>query len=126
LITAKERSCLEHLAAFIYIYIYYLFYKQNQFKFFFFFFLSPSHILDYEYVRIFELHPHLIGWFKSMFANHEISDPKLPEMPSSKGLKRMILVDLRCVDPNVNQRPKMGDLVVSASGDHDDLHEQNK
>ncbi|KAE9617391.1 hypothetical protein Lalb_Chr03g0034871 [Lupinus albus] len=38
-------------------------------------------------------------------------DPKLPEMPSSKELKRVILVALRCVDPDVNPRLKMGAIV---------------
>ncbi|XP_059459401.1 probable serine/threonine-protein kinase At1g01540 [Corylus avellana] len=58
--------------------------------------------------------PYLIEWFKSAVANREIScvvDPKLPEMPSSKALKRIILVALHCVDPNINHRPKMGDVV---------------
>lgn len=80
----------------------------------FYFFPSPSHILGCEYVWIFALQPYLIEWFKSMVANREIScvvDPKLPEMPSLKGLKRIILVALRCVDPNINHRPKMGDVV---------------
>lgn len=38
-------------------------------------------------------------------------DPKLPEMPSSKELKRFILVALRCVDPDVNPRIKMVDVI---------------
>lgn len=49
-----------------------------------------------------------------MVANHKVDyvvDPKLQEMPSSKELKRIILVALRCVDPNINDRPKMGDVL---------------
>lgn len=60
------------------------------------------------------LQPYLVEWLKSMVANHKIDfvvDPKLSEMPSSKELKRIILVALRCVDPDMNQRPKMGDVV---------------
>ncbi|KAG6706864.1 hypothetical protein I3842_06G003000 [Carya illinoinensis] len=58
--------------------------------------------------------PYLIEWLKSMVANHKVDyvvDPKLQEMPSSKELKRIILVALRCVDPNINDRPKMGDVL---------------
>ncbi|KAJ0099410.1 hypothetical protein Patl1_20214 [Pistacia atlantica] len=40
-----------------------------------------------------------------------VVDPKLPEMPSTKELKRVILIALRCVDPEVKHRPKMGDVV---------------
>ena len=60
------------------------------------------------------LQPYLVEWLKSMVANHKIDfvvDPKLSEMPSLKELKRIILVALRCVDPDMNQRPKMGDVV---------------
>lgn len=49
-----------------------------------------------------------------MVANHKVDnvvDPKLQEIPSSKELKRIILVALRCVDPNINDRPKMGDVL---------------
>ncbi|KAJ1375161.1 Protein kinase domain [Sesbania bispinosa] len=57
---------------------------------------------------------HIVDWFKSMISNGKISyvvDPKLPEIPPSKELKRFILVALRCVDPDVNPRIKMGDVV---------------
>ncbi|KAK7315122.1 hypothetical protein VNO77_33654 [Canavalia gladiata] len=57
---------------------------------------------------------HIVDWFRSMISNGKIDhvvDPKLPEMPSSKELKRVILVALRCVDPNVNPRIKMRDVV---------------
>ncbi|XP_038685314.1 probable serine/threonine-protein kinase At1g01540 [Tripterygium wilfordii] len=57
---------------------------------------------------------YLIDWLRSMVANQKImyvTDPKLPEMPSLKELKRIILIALRCVDPDVEHRPKMGDLI---------------
>ncbi|KAK7270893.1 hypothetical protein RJT34_26396 [Clitoria ternatea] len=57
---------------------------------------------------------HIVEWFKSMISNGKIAyvvDPKLPEMPSSKELKHVILVALRCVDPDVNPTIKMGDVV---------------
>ncbi|KAF9615466.1 hypothetical protein IFM89_023724 [Coptis chinensis] len=56
----------------------------------------------------------LVDWLKSMVGNRkseEVVDPKLPEMPPSKSLKRVLLVALRCVDPDAQKRPKMG-LVI--------------
>jgi hypothetical protein len=41
----------------------------------------------------------------------EVVDPKLPEKPSSKALKRALLVALRCVDPDSIKRPKMGHVI---------------
>lgn len=38
-------------------------------------------------------------------------DSKLLKMPSSKELKQVALVALRCVDPDVNPRLKMRDVV---------------
>lgn len=49
-----------------------------------------------------------------MIANQRtvhVVDSKIPERPSSKDLKRVLLVALRCVDPDLNHRPKMGDVV---------------
>ena len=40
-----------------------------------------------------------------------ILDPKLPEKPSSKALKKALLVALRCVDPNSQKLPKMGHVI---------------
>lgn len=40
-----------------------------------------------------------------------IVDSKLREKPSMKELKRIILIALRCVDPDVENRPKMGDII---------------
>ncbi|XP_054787868.1 probable serine/threonine-protein kinase At1g01540 isoform X2 [Prosopis cineraria] len=57
---------------------------------------------------------HLVDWFKSKIANEiidDLVDSKLPEMPHSKELKQMILVSLRCVDPDVNPKLKMGDVI---------------
>ncbi|XP_019449699.1 PREDICTED: probable serine/threonine-protein kinase At1g01540 [Lupinus angustifolius] len=56
----------------------------------------------------------IVQWFKSMISKGKIADvvdPKLPAMPSSKELKRIILVALRCIDPDVNPRLKMGAIV---------------
>ncbi|KAK2653980.1 hypothetical protein Ddye_013836 [Dipteronia dyeriana] len=57
---------------------------------------------------------HLVEWLKSMVANQKIEfvlDPKMPEFPSSKELKRIVLISLRCVDPDVEHRPKMGEVI---------------
>ena len=40
-----------------------------------------------------------------------VVDPKLPEMPSSKELKRMLLLALRCCDTEVKHRPTMGNVI---------------
>ncbi|XP_058223752.1 probable serine/threonine-protein kinase At1g01540 [Rhododendron vialii] len=56
----------------------------------------------------------LIDWLKTMVENRkseEVVDPKLPEMPSSKALKHVLLVALMCVDPNASERPKMGQVI---------------
>ncbi|XP_051127637.1 probable serine/threonine-protein kinase At1g01540 [Andrographis paniculata] len=56
----------------------------------------------------------LVDWLKVMVAKREaeeVVDPKLPERPPSKALKRLILVALRCVDPDAQKRPKMGHVL---------------
>lgn len=62
----------------------------------------------------------LVDWLKSMVGlrkSEEVVDPKLPEMPSSKALKRVLLVALRCVDPDANKRPKMGHVIHMLESD---------
>ncbi|XP_020210279.1 probable serine/threonine-protein kinase At1g01540 [Cajanus cajan] len=56
----------------------------------------------------------LIDWLKTMVGNRkseEVVDPKLSEKPSSKALKRALLVALRCVDPDAKKRPKIGHVI---------------
>ncbi|CAK7348833.1 unnamed protein product, partial [Dovyalis caffra] len=56
----------------------------------------------------------LVDWLKTMVGNRkseEVVDPKLPEMPGSKALKRALLVALKCVDPDATKRPKMGHVI---------------
>ncbi|KAL6123188.1 hypothetical protein ACLB2K_075710 [Fragaria x ananassa] len=58
--------------------------------------------------------PYLIDWLKSMVASQTtayVVDPKLPEKPYSKELKRLLLVALRCVDPDLEVRPRMGEVL---------------
>lgn len=56
----------------------------------------------------------LVEWLKMMVSTRNpegILDPKLPEKPSSRALKRVLLVALRCVDPDAQKRPKMGHVI---------------
>nr|CAB3465128.1 unnamed protein product [Digitaria exilis] len=56
----------------------------------------------------------LVEWLKNKVTNRDyeaILDPKLPEKPSSKALKKVLLVALRCVDPDSQKRPKMGHVI---------------
>jgi hypothetical protein len=56
----------------------------------------------------------LVEWLKRMVAERrveEVVDPRLPEAPPSKVLKRAVLAALRCVDPDGSQRPTMGHVV---------------
>lgn len=56
----------------------------------------------------------LVDWLKRMVANRNpegVLDPKIPEKPTSRALKRALLVALRCVDPNAQKRPKMGHVI---------------
>ncbi|KAL5752983.1 hypothetical protein ACOSQ2_023490 [Xanthoceras sorbifolium] len=56
----------------------------------------------------------LVDWLKKMVTEKNtegVLDPKLPEKPTSRSLKRVLLVALRCVDPNALKRPKMGHIV---------------
>ncbi|CAN8315466.1 unnamed protein product [Cochlearia groenlandica] len=59
-------------------------------------------------------HVYLVDWIKEMVVNHmivDILDPSLPEFPKPKELKRIVLIALRCVDPELEERPKMGDVI---------------
>lgn len=66
------------------------------------------------------LQVNLVDWLKSMVGNRkseQVVDPKLPEMPASKALKRVLLVALRCVDPDATKRPKMGHVIHMLEAD---------
>ncbi|XP_010919126.1 probable serine/threonine-protein kinase At1g01540 [Elaeis guineensis] len=56
----------------------------------------------------------LVEWLKIMVGDRkaeQVVDPKMPEKPSPKALKRALLVALRCVDPDAAKRPKMGRVI---------------
>ncbi|ESR58210.1 protein kinase domain-containing protein [Citrus sinensis] len=62
----------------------------------------------------------LVDWLKTMVGSRkseEVVDPKLPKMPASKALKRVLLVALRCVDPDATKRPKMGHVIHMLEAD---------
>ncbi|KAG8377579.1 hypothetical protein BUALT_Bualt08G0047800 [Buddleja alternifolia] len=62
----------------------------------------------------------LVDWLKTMVSSRNsegVLDPKLAEPPSSRALKRTLLVALRCVDPNSQKRPKMGHVVHMLEAD---------
>ncbi|KAK8509649.1 hypothetical protein V6N12_001731 [Hibiscus sabdariffa] len=62
----------------------------------------------------------LVEWLKTLVGNRkseEVVDPKLPEKPASKALKRALLVALKCVDPDATKRPKMGHVIHMLEAD---------
>ncbi|GJW32363.1 probable serine/threonine-protein kinase [Tanacetum coccineum] len=62
----------------------------------------------------------LVDWLKTMVTNRNaegVLDPKIPEKPSSRALKRVLLVALRCVDPSAQKRPKMGHVIHMLEAD---------
>lgn len=55
-----------------------------------------------------------MDWLKSKVARGktaDVIDPCLPETPSSKEFKRILLIALRCVDPDEQHRPNMGHVI---------------
>ncbi|KAJ4962295.1 hypothetical protein NE237_022234 [Protea cynaroides] len=62
----------------------------------------------------------LVEWLKTKVTNRNaegVLDPKIPEKPSSRALKRALLVALRCVDPDTQKRPKMGHVIHMLEAD---------
>ncbi len=55
-----------------------------------------------------------MDWLKQMVGNRrseEAADPNMRVKPTTRALKRALLVSLRCVDPDAQKRPKMGHVV---------------
>ncbi|KAL2922290.1 hypothetical protein RDABS01_013781 [Bienertia sinuspersici] len=55
----------------------------------------------------------LVDWLKTMVGNRraeEVVDPNMDTRPSTRALKRALLTALRCVDPDSEKRPKMGQV----------------
>ncbi|CAA7404473.1 unnamed protein product [Spirodela intermedia] len=56
----------------------------------------------------------LVEWLKNMVTDRNsegILDPRIPERPPSRALKKALLVALKCVDPDSQKRPKMGHVI---------------
>jgi len=56
----------------------------------------------------------LVDWLKMMVGSRrseEVVDPIIETRPSTRALKRALLTALRCVDPDSDKRPKMGQVV---------------
>ncbi|EES18798.1 hypothetical protein BDA96_09G269300 [Sorghum bicolor] len=57
---------------------------------------------------------HLVEWLKMMVGTRraeEVVDPDMELKPAIRALKRALLVALRCVDPDAEKRPTMGQVV---------------
>lgn len=62
----------------------------------------------------------LVDWFKGMVATRraeDVVDPLITVQPSSRVLKRVLLICLRCIDLDANKRPKMGQIVHMLEAD---------
>lgn len=62
----------------------------------------------------------LVEWLKMMVGYRraeEVVDPNLEAKPSTRSLKRALLVALRCVDPDSEKRPKMSQVVRMLEAD---------
>jgi hypothetical protein len=53
----------------------------------------------------------------------EVVDPYLEVKPTTRALKRALLVSLRCVDPDSDKRPKMSQVVRMLEADEYPLRE---
>ncbi|KAI4349867.1 hypothetical protein L6164_010413 [Bauhinia variegata] len=56
----------------------------------------------------------LVDWLKMMVGSRrseEVVDPNIEVRPSTRALKRALLTALRCVDPDSEKRPRMGQVV---------------
>jgi hypothetical protein len=60
------------------------------------------------------LQVHLVEWLKMMVGSRraeEVVDLDMELKPTNRALKRALLVALRCVDPDAEKRPTMGQAV---------------
>ncbi|XP_065030169.1 probable receptor-like protein kinase At2g42960 isoform X2 [Musa acuminata AAA Group] len=76
----------------------------------------------------------LVEWLKWMIGNRrseEVVDPRIVIRPSTKALKKALLIALRCVDPDSEKRPAMGRVVQMLEPDNprpleDQRHPHNR
>jgi hypothetical protein len=55
--------------------------------------------------------------------SEEVVDPTIQTRPSTRELKKALLAALRCVDPDSNKRPHMGQVVHMLEPNGPNLHE---
>ncbi|KAI4383385.1 hypothetical protein MLD38_009227 [Melastoma candidum] len=71
----------------------------------------------------------LVEWLKVMVGTRrieEVVDPNLETKPTTRALKRSLLVALRCVDPESEKRPKMTQVVRMLETDEYPLREERR
>ncbi|XP_072997752.1 probable receptor-like protein kinase At5g18500 [Typha latifolia] len=76
----------------------------------------------------------LVDWLKMMVGgrrSEEVVDPNIETRPTTRALKRALLTALRCVDPDAEKRPKMGQVVRMLESDEpipreDRRHRRNR
>ncbi|OVA00982.1 Protein kinase domain [Macleaya cordata] len=71
----------------------------------------------------------LVEWLKVMVGTRraeEVVDPNLEVRPTTRALKRALLVALRCVDPDPDKRPKMSQVVRMLEADEFPSHEDRR
>ncbi|KAM0945940.1 putative protein kinase RLK-Pelle-RLCK-V family [Dioscorea sansibarensis] len=71
----------------------------------------------------------LIEWLKMMVGSRRaegVVDPSLEVKPAARILKRVLLIALRCVDPDSDKRPKMGQVVRMLEADDDPFREDRR
>ncbi|KAL5731884.1 hypothetical protein ACHQM5_004569 [Ranunculus cassubicifolius] len=71
----------------------------------------------------------LVEWLKVMVGTRraeEVVDPTLEVQPTTRALKRSLLIALRCVDPDSEKRPKMSQTVRMLEADEFPLREDRR
>ncbi|CAN6467009.1 unnamed protein product [Victoria cruziana] len=71
----------------------------------------------------------LVDWLKVMVGSRrfeEVVDPNIDTRPPTRALKRALLVALRCVDPDSDKRPKMGQVVRMLEAEEFPLREDRR
>ncbi|KAH7300713.1 hypothetical protein KP509_24G075600 [Ceratopteris richardii] len=71
----------------------------------------------------------LVDWLKMMVGSRrsdEVADPKMEVRPSTRSLKRTLLVSLRCVDPDASKRPKMSHVIHMLEADENPFRVERK
>ncbi|XP_010524102.1 PREDICTED: probable receptor-like protein kinase At2g42960 isoform X1 [Tarenaya hassleriana] len=71
----------------------------------------------------------MVEWLKMMVGTRraeEVVDQSIEAKPTTRALKRALLVALRCVDPEAEKRPKMSQVVRMLETDEHPFHEDRR